>query len=119
MNAVRDPERIDAFLERLRKIWMKNPDLRFGQLILNISRNPSLLYNILSREDDEFIEKMEMYYEKYYTPEKRSSLLTLSDEELAEAASNARKLSDEERKELVDKCIQRSVERIQRRLKGL
>lgn len=91
---MRDPERIDAFLEQLRKIWMRNPDLRFGQLVLNVSENIPLLYNI---EDDEFIEKME----KCYTPEKRSSLLTLSDEELTE------------------KCIQRSVERIQRRLKGL
>jgi len=91
---MRDPERIDVFLERLRKIWMRNPDLRFGQLVLNVSENIPLLYNI---EDDEFIKKME----KCYTPEKRSSLLTLSDEELTE------------------KCIQRSVERIQRRLKGL
>ena len=112
---MRDPERIDAFLERLRKIWMRNPDLRFGQLVLNVSENIPLLYNI---EDDEFIKKMEKHYTCYIS-EKSSSLLTLSDEELAKVASNTHKLSDEERKELVEKCIQRSVERIQRRLKGL
>lgn len=94
---MRDPERTDAFLERLKKIWMRNPDLRFGQLVLNISRNSSLLYNI---EDDEFIEKME----KYYTPKKCPTLSTLSDKEFEKVASNICNLmNDEELIELIEK----------------
>lgn len=31
----RDPERIDRILEKIRKIWKKDPDLRLAQLVLN------------------------------------------------------------------------------------
>jgi hypothetical protein len=29
----RDPERIDAILDRLRVVWKRHPDLRLGQMV--------------------------------------------------------------------------------------
>jgi hypothetical protein len=34
---VRNPERIDPILEEVRKLWKQNPDLRFTQLVANIT----------------------------------------------------------------------------------
>jgi hypothetical protein len=34
---MRDPERIDRMIGKLRIIWKKNPDWRLGQLISNIN----------------------------------------------------------------------------------
>lgn len=33
---MRDPNRIRPFLDELERVWMTNPDLRFGQLVENI-----------------------------------------------------------------------------------
>ena len=32
----RDPARIDAILSKLREVWMRDPDMRFGQLVYNL-----------------------------------------------------------------------------------
>ncbi len=34
---MRDPKRIRPFLEKLAKKWEEYPDLRFGQLVVNIA----------------------------------------------------------------------------------
>lgn len=34
---MRNPERIDPFLEKVGKLWKKYPDFRFGQLIYLIA----------------------------------------------------------------------------------
>jgi len=60
---MRDVKRIPQILERLQKIWEKHPELRLGQLIKNVfpDRYPDLIYLI---EDEQFIEKIEQFYEK-------------------------------------------------------
>ncbi|MFC0903717.1 hypothetical protein ACFHWD_03310 [Clostridium sp. MT-14] len=35
---MRDSKRIKPFLQELEKYWMKYPDLRFGQMIINFSK---------------------------------------------------------------------------------
>lgn len=35
---MRDKERIDRILKSVEFIWKNNPDLRFGQLVLNLYR---------------------------------------------------------------------------------
>ena len=37
---MRDKRRIDRILKLLRKIWMKDPDMRFGQLLINVGIVP-------------------------------------------------------------------------------
>ena len=55
---MRDPQRIKPFLVRIEQLWLKNPDFRFGQLIIWLAKikelNPKLFY----LEDEEFLEKM-------------------------------------------------------------
>lgn len=55
---MRDSKRISKILERLEKIWEKYPDLRLGQLITNVVRDPTLYY----LEDDELLEFLEKFY---------------------------------------------------------
>lgn len=54
---MRDPNRIDGILERLRVVWTKSPDLRLGQLLLNVNRG-----DIYHTEDNALIEAVEELY---------------------------------------------------------
>ena len=59
---MRDPKRIDEFLERLGTIWKEEcPDWRFGQLITNVFE-ANLRTTVLYREDDKMIEVFEAYF---------------------------------------------------------
>ena len=55
---MRDPQRIKPILARIEKLRLKNPDFRFGQLIIWLAKieelNPKLFY----LEDKEFLEKI-------------------------------------------------------------
>lgn len=55
---MRDITRIDRILDRLKTLWKKYPDLRLGQLIINVLRDPALYYI----EDEELIDLLEEYY---------------------------------------------------------
>lgn len=55
---MRKEDRIDPMLERLGKVWKEYPDLRLGQLILNVARDPMLYY----LEDEELIKTLEEFY---------------------------------------------------------
>lgn len=35
---MRDPNRIDRILEQVRQFWIKNPDWRLGQIVVNAAR---------------------------------------------------------------------------------
>ena len=58
MNSMHDINRIKPTLERIEKLWLSNPNLRFGQLLVNIFRleepNPKIFY----MEDDVFLQKL-------------------------------------------------------------
>jgi len=55
---MRDPDRIPVILQRLEQVWEKYPDLRFGQLILNVLRND--FYYV---EDEELAQRVELFYD--------------------------------------------------------
>lgn len=55
---MRDINRIDLILDRLKTLWKKHPDLRLGQLILNVLQDPVLYYV----EDEELVELLEKFY---------------------------------------------------------
>jgi hypothetical protein len=38
---MRDPHRIEPFIKELEKLWKKHPDMRFGQLVINIMQMDS------------------------------------------------------------------------------
>lgn len=56
---MRDPKRIDSILNRIKQIWNKYPDLRLGQLIINVISDDSILYML---EDEEMIRSLEDFY---------------------------------------------------------
>lgn len=56
---MRDPKRIDTILNRIKRIWNKYPDLRLGQLIVNVISDDSILYML---EDEEMIRSLEDFY---------------------------------------------------------
>ena len=55
---MRDTKRIKPLLEEIEKLWINNPDFRFGQLVMSITNtgehNPKL-YNM---EEEAFLEKL-------------------------------------------------------------
>ena len=55
---MRDTNRIPTICNELSQIWELHPDLRLGQLLLNVARDPELYY----LEDDELIRRL---YELY------------------------------------------------------
>ncbi len=61
---MRNPDRIDPFLERLSKAWKRVPDWRFGQLMVNISR--SMDRDMFFPEDDEMIDFIEKLIENWF-----------------------------------------------------
>jgi len=57
---MRNPKRIPKILKEIEKIWKKNPDLRFCQLI----QNPFGIEDIYHVEDKLLIQKLKDYYKK-------------------------------------------------------
>jgi len=62
---MRDPKRIDPFLAELAKLWKKNPDLRFGQLLEGMNLFPlvqtkagGMTAYLWAQEDDETLLKI-------------------------------------------------------------
>ncbi|MGD9710507.1 MAG: hypothetical protein AB7V46_00365 [Thermomicrobiales bacterium] len=50
---MRDPQRIDEMLLDLAAVWQKSPDLRLGQLLVNLVRPSEPCPQIFSIEDAE------------------------------------------------------------------
>jgi uncharacterized protein YihD (DUF1040 family) len=52
---VRDPARIDRMIEKLRQHWHRNPDIRLGQLVVNLGRDQPMVSTF--HIDDDVIER--------------------------------------------------------------
>ena len=61
---MRDPNRIPQILEEIKKIWEKYPDMRLGQLIGNVFRDPTLYYV----EDQGLVDGLKDLYEEKHIP---------------------------------------------------
>lgn len=63
---MRDKERIPEFLDEIERVWKENPDMRFGQLVSNLTsyidgyersrENPSVEAELMDIRHDEAIE---------------------------------------------------------------
>ena len=56
---MRDPERIDEVLTKIKIIWKKFPDLRLMQLLLNVIPNSSIAYFV---EDEDLTTALLKFY---------------------------------------------------------
>jgi uncharacterized protein YihD (DUF1040 family) len=61
---MRDPERISEILNELKSIWNSFPDLRLGQMLLNVFNDQELYYV----EDKDLIKHIRHHYSevKYF-----------------------------------------------------
>lgn len=52
----RDPRRIERILEKLKKLWEAEPDLRLTQLVVNIAEDVgcSEIHHVFYLDDEEF-----------------------------------------------------------------
>lgn len=57
-RAITEEQKLEV-LERLKALWLNNPELRLGQLIRNVYKE-----DFYSEEDFDFINKLEQYYER-------------------------------------------------------
>ena len=55
---MRDVNRIDTILEQIGGVWKQYPDLRLGQLLLNVLGDPVLYY----AEDDDIVKALREFY---------------------------------------------------------
>lgn len=58
---MRDPKRINKCLRKIKEVWSKNPDLRLGQLLINITPSANSLYFI---EDEQLINLLDNFYKE-------------------------------------------------------
>lgn len=54
---MRDPNRIDEVLEALREYWVAHPDMRLGQILVNLI-GAKFAVDIFYVEDDVLLEKL-------------------------------------------------------------
>lgn len=69
---MRDPNRIEPFLDKLQELWQRYPDYRFGQLIMNLVRdpqNPLVFQDPWSWEEEEWEALISEYNEEELTDE--------------------------------------------------
>lgn len=57
---MRDIGRIDKVLKEVGEVWKQVPDLRLGQLLLNVLQDPAL-YQV---EDDQLILRLKEFYKR-------------------------------------------------------
>lgn len=60
----RSPYRIRLFLDALAVVWAANPDYRFGQLIMNLSRTEDGFADTWEWEDGEWLRRMTEYLDR-------------------------------------------------------
>lgn len=67
---MRDPKRIPEILNQIQQAWATFPDLRLGQLIINVAtKNHKDPYYI---EDEELVERMRDFVREYGTKERET-----------------------------------------------
>jgi uncharacterized protein YihD (DUF1040 family) len=55
---MRNPARIDEILSALRAAWQESPDLRLGQLIVNVVRPTQPCPEVFYVEDEDLLERL-------------------------------------------------------------
>ena len=58
---MRDPARIDVVLEAVRRVWVKHPDLRLTQLLVNLVRPADPCPQVIYFEDTELLKRLEEF----------------------------------------------------------
>jgi uncharacterized protein YihD (DUF1040 family) len=65
VKTIRNPERIKEVTQALEECWSKFPDLRFGQLFVNIYQTYANGRDPFFPEDDQWLEWINKYKDEY------------------------------------------------------
>lgn len=57
----RDPNRIPVVLDKIQTLWKQNPDLRLGQLLVNVLPYGITHRELFNLEDDKVLDALERY----------------------------------------------------------
>lgn len=55
---MRDSKHIDEMLETLREYWLRHPDLRLGQIVVNACRPRTPCPDVFYTEDDVILDRL-------------------------------------------------------------
>ena len=58
---MRDPERINAVLENIRQIWLREPDTRLGQMLIKVVRPQNPCPELFYLEEKDLLAKLDTY----------------------------------------------------------
>jgi len=61
---MRDPDRINIVLEKIRRLWLHDPDIRLGQLLINLVEPKSPCPELFYLEEKELLRKLDAYSRK-------------------------------------------------------
>jgi catechol 2,3-dioxygenase-like lactoylglutathione lyase family enzyme len=75
---MRDPNRIDQVLDALREIWINEPDLRLGQLIVNAVGSSEPCSSVYAIEDYVLMRRLEEYPSAHVQEQKARDVPRLS-----------------------------------------
>lgn len=61
---MKDKKRISKIIEEVKKVWLRFPNLRLGQLIINAIENEKVQPDLYYIEDEKMIEVLKDYYKE-------------------------------------------------------
>lgn len=61
----RDPNRIPQFMRMFEALWKQYPDMRFGQLFMDLSREPGGFADTWNWEEDDWLLRMMKYTQEH------------------------------------------------------
>ena len=64
---MRDPDRINIVLEEIRRIWLHDPDLRLGQLLMVAVRPKDSCPELFYIEEKDLMKRLEEYSRRKMT----------------------------------------------------
>lgn len=60
---MRDPARISVMLNALHEVWARNPDMRLGQLLLNVANSEAPCPELFYIEDEHLLRNLNKFTE--------------------------------------------------------
>ena len=64
MAKMRDIDRIDVVLEKIRQIWLREPDTRLGQMLIKVVRPQDPCPELFYLEEKDLLTKLDTYVKR-------------------------------------------------------
>jgi len=67
---MRDPDRINTVLDKIRRIWLRDADLRLGQLLIAAVEPENPCPELFYIEENDLVKRLEKYSRRNITKER-------------------------------------------------